>query len=157
MLSPKYIDFRINDSGGTLRSIPVNSLGGVGLTYTEVDHTAFQDAIMNVLIGHPDFSLEIGGPFRTDAAAAAGTLSGSHTILNPINGLTTPLSFDVGFGEDNAYTTGDVQFGLTQDGTNGVVVLGYTVDTSSMLYTATIRCIGGGLAPAWGTTAEAAS
>ena len=156
-LSPKYVQFNINDSGGTLRSIPVSSIGGIGFTYDELDHTAFQDLVKNVLVGHPDFALDISGPWRTNAAAAAGTLSGSHTILKAIVGGTTPLSFDIQFGDDGAWTAGDQQFGMTQDGTNGVVVTSYIFDPSAMTYTATLKCIGGGLAPAWGTAAETAS
>jgi hypothetical protein len=102
----KWIDFRVDDSGGTLRSIPVDSINGVGLTYEEVDVSAFQDSIRGVLPGIPDCTITITGPFDTTAAQAAGTLSGSHTVLSAINGAQTPLTLDVQVGIRHAWESG---------------------------------------------------
>ena len=150
----KHVDFRIHDSGGTMRSIPVDSINGVGLNYDEHDQTALQDALKNVLFGHPDMSIDITGPFDTSVAASAGTLSGSHTILSGINGGNTALSFDIQVGIRHAWESGEPQFGITASSGNGVIVNNYTVDMSTMKYSANIRVIGGGELPAWGTAAE---
>src|SRR4051812_23443430 len=109
---PRWIDFRVKDSGGTLRSIPVSSINGIGLNYEEMDVTAFQDAIKSSVLGQPEAPIEVSGPFDTSAVAAAGTLSGSHTVLNAIDGATTPLTLDVQVGIGHAWTAGEPQFGI---------------------------------------------
>ena len=50
----KFVSFLLDDSGGTLRVIAIDSINGVGLTYDEMDVTAFTDAIKNVLPGPAD-------------------------------------------------------------------------------------------------------
>jgi hypothetical protein len=110
--SSKWVDVIVHDSGGTLRSIPVDSVNGVGLVFEEHDVTAFQDAVRNVLPGHADLTIEITGPFDTSALAAAGTLSGSHTVLKDIVGGNTPLSLDIQIGIGAAWSSGDPQFGI---------------------------------------------
>lgn len=149
----KWVDVRVHDSGGTLRSLPVDSVNGVGLTYEEHDVTAFQDAVQNVLPGHPDLTIEITGPFDTSALAAAGTLSGSHTVLKDIVGGDTPLSLDVQVGIGHAWQAGEPQFGMTATSTEGVICTAYTVDLANMQYSATFKVVGG-TAPEWGTAAE---
>lgn len=149
----KWTDFRVHDSGAVLRSIPVDSINGVGLTYDESEVTAFQDAIKNVLPAHPSCQITITGPFDNSAAATAGTLSGSHTILSGIVGGNTPLSLDVQIGIRAAWASGDPQFGITKSTTSGFICTAYTVDLAAMKYSATFS-VYGGVAPAWGTTAE---
>jgi len=149
----KWLDFIVDDSGGTLRSIPVDSINGVGLTFEEVDVTALQDAIKNSLPGHPSCVIDISGPFDTSIVSAAGTLSGSHTVLNGINGETVPLSLDVQVGIRHAWEDGEPQFGLTADGTTGFICIDYSPDVSNGKYSAKFVVMGG-TAPAWGTSAE---
>lgn len=149
----KWTDFRVDDSAGTLRSIPVDSINGVGLTYDESEVTAFQDAIKNVLPAHPSCQITITGPFDNTSAQTAGTLSGSHTILNGIAGGNTPLSLDIQIGIRHAWEAGEPQFGITSSSTSGFLCTSYTVDLSSMKYSATFSVMGG-TAPAWGTAAE---
>ena len=67
----KFTKVYIDDSGGTLREIPVNSINGVGLVAPEVDVSAWQDAVANMLLGQPGASITISGPFDNAAAAAA--------------------------------------------------------------------------------------
>ncbi len=149
-----FIGFLIDDSGGTLREIPVNSIGNVGHEYDEHDVTAFQDAVKNFLTGQPIVTgLEISGPFDDSAAAAPPTLSGSHTVLNGIKGLNTPLTLDVQFGMRHAWEAGEPQFGITSTATDGVICKTYTVDPNTGLYTAVFAVIGATL-PDWGTAAE---
>lgn len=150
----KHIDFLVHDSTGALRSIPVNSINGIGLEYEELDMTAFQDAITNSVLGHPRNQIEISGPWTTDAAATAGTLSGSHTILSALEGGSTPLSLDVQVGIGGAWQPGDPQFGLTADASNGYLCASYTFDPSNMTYTARFVITGGAIVPEWGTAAE---
>lgn len=150
----KYTDFRIEDSSGTIRSIPVDSINGVELAYEEVELTAFQDAIKGVLLGHPDCKIDISGPFDTTAAATAGTLSGSHTILSAIVGGNNPLALDIQVGIRAAWETGAPQFGLSSSAVNGFLCTSYSVDPSTGKYSASFRVAAGSAAPAWGTAAE---
>lgn len=149
----KWVNFIIDDSGGTLRNIPVDSINGVGLTYDESDVTAFQDAIKNVLPNHPSVQVTITGPFDNSAAASTPTLSGSHTVLSGIVGGNTPLSMDIQIGIRHAWEAGEPQFGITSSSTSGMLCTAYSVDVASMKYSATFSVMGG-IAPAWGTTAE---
>ena len=148
----RWTDFRIDDSAGTLRSIPVDSINGVGLTYDEVELTAFQDALKGVLPGHADVVITITGPFDNSAAAAAGTLSGSHTILSAINGAQTPLTLDVQVGMRHAWESGEPQFGITSSATSGFLCFDYQQQGEK--YSAKFRMFPGSSAPAWGTAAE---
>lgn len=150
----KWVSFNIDDSAGTLRTIPVDSINGVGLTYDEVDLTAFQDAIKGALPAHPDVAITITGPFDTTAANSAGTLSGSHTILSAINGAQTPLTLDVQVGIRHAWEAGEPQFGITSSATSGFLCFDYQVDVNAGKYSAKFRMFPGSSAPAWGTAAE---
>jgi hypothetical protein len=150
----KWIYFIVDDSAGTLRNIPVNSINGIGLTYDEMDVTAFQDAIKNSVLGHPDAPIEISGPLDSSAAAAVPSLSGSHTVLSVICGANTPLSLDIQVGVRHAWESGEPQFGITSSAVNGYLCSAYTVDPSSMTYSAKFVLSAGSAAPAWGTAAE---
>lgn len=155
----KWVRFVVDDSAGTLREIPVDSINGVGLTYDEVELTAFQDAVKGVLPGHPDLTIEITGPFDTTAAAAAAgsgaapTLSGSHTVLAPINGGNTPLSLGVYIGDRAYWATGAPTFGLSSSATSGFLCTSYIADVGAGKYTARFRVFPGSAIPAWGTAA----
>lgn len=150
----EFVDFRVDDSGGTLRSIPVDSINGVGLTYPEVDLTAFLDAVQGALPNTPDCTIDITGPFDTSAATTAGTLSGSHTVLSAINGAMTPLTLDILFGMRHTWEAGEPQFGITSSATSGFLCFDYKVDPSTGKYSAKFRMFPGSSAPAWGVAAE---
>lgn len=155
----KYSKVQIEDSGGTMRDIPVTSIGGVGITYEEIDVTALQDALKGMLAGQGSSSVTIGGPFdNTAAQAASGTgaaaaLSGSHTVLSAINGSNTGRTFAVYIGIQGYWATGDPVFG----GVDSFIVTDYTVDAAAGTYSAKITYKAGATAPAWGTAALAAS
>lgn len=155
----KYVTFLINDSGGTLREIPILSLSGVGKVHDEVDLTALQDAIKGAMSGHPAAPLDVTCPFDNSAAASPPTLSGSHTVLEPLNGLTTPLSIDVRIGIRHTWETGEPQFGITSSAANGYTVTSYNADVTGSPPTCTAHMVPypGSAAPAWGTAAETAS
>jgi hypothetical protein len=144
----RWVAFKIDDSAGALRQIPVSSINGLELAYEEKDLTAFQDAIKGVLLGQPDFSCEISGPFDTTAN------TGSHTVLNGVNGLNTPLSLEIEVGMRHVWETGEPTFGLTSTAANGVLVSKYTFNPGDGTYTATIKMAAGSAVPAWGTTAN---
>ena len=154
----KYIKVQIEDSGGTFRDLPVSSIGGVGLDYDEVDLTALQDAVKGVLPGHGNVGIDISGPFDTTAvqaasgSTAAAALSGSHTVLQPVNGGTTPLGFAVYYGVRHNWETGEPVFGLASSAANGFLVTGYKVNDDGT-YSATIKLAAGSATPAWGTAA----
>lgn len=144
----KYIEFHLDDSGGTLRKVTgVTTVNGVGLTYDEMDVTALLDAIKNVLPNHPDLTITVGMKFDTTAD------TGAHHVFSGVNGLTTPLSMDIRFGMRHAWEDGEPQFGITSSATSGMIVTSYVTDPNGVDATATLRVMGG-TAPAWGTTAE---
>ena len=145
-----------DDSSGTVREPPVDSISGVGFTLAPVDLTAYQDAVKGYLAMHPDSVIEITGPFSNlavasfAASAAAPVVSGSHflaALTAPT--FTTPLAFGVMYGIRTYWTTGDPVFGVvTASATEGYTCFGYTVDGEK--YSASFRPIPG-CTPAWGS------
>lgn len=153
----KFTRFIIGDNGNVLRHIPVDTINGIGLTYDEVNYAAFLDAIKAVLVNLPGFAITIGGPFSNTAAAVSPAESGSHTVLEPLNGSMTPRSLDIQFGMGATWTAGAPQFGISQTATSGVIVTDYQVQPSNngeVRYSAKISLLSGSAAPAWGTSAE---
>ena len=155
----KYVKVQIEDSGGAMRDIPVSTIAGVGITYDEVDVTALQDAIKKMFSGQGNVSITITGPFDDTAAATASgpgeaaALSGSYTVLQPINGLNTARTFAVYFGMQGYWATGDPVFGAV----DGFIVTDFSVP-DGQTYSAKIAVAGNAAnAPAWGTSALAAS
>lgn len=154
----KWTRFALDDSSGTPQEIPIATLSPVGLVYDEADLTAFQDAVKGYLAEHPDAPLDITGPWGNLAAAglaasaAAPTLSGAHTILNPISAptFTTPLGLAVMFGIRGYWASGDPVFGVVApDATSGYVCTKYQVEGGGM-YSARFVPFAGTV-PAWGT------
>ena len=154
----KYIHVAIDDSGGTVRDIPVSSINGVGLTAEMVDLSALQDAMKGGLPGQPGVEIQITGPFDSSAAQTASTsgsapaLSGSHTVLAGINNGATPLAFGVYYGVRQHWTDGEPVFGITGTTANGVLVRDYVVNSDGT-YSATIYPYPGSATLAWGTSA----
>jgi hypothetical protein len=145
----RWVNFLFSD-GSTMRSLKVNSINGVGLTYPEVELTAFQDAIRGALPDTPDCAIEISGPIDT-------TANGAHAVLSAAAGGSTPKSLDVQIGIQHAWETGEPQFGATASATSGFLCVAYNVNPNDGTYTAKFRMFPGSSAPAWGTAAEAVS
>jgi hypothetical protein len=151
--SPRFSKLQIEDTGGVLRDVPVNSFGSVGLTYDEVDVSALQELVKSFMSGQATFGLTISGPFDNSAAVSASTtglvaaLSGSHTVLEPLNGGLTPRAFGIYFGVQAYWSTGDPVFGAD----NSIIVTDYTVDPAAGTYSAKLAHVGGGTSPDWGT------
>ena len=150
----KFFKFQIDD-GTAMRDIPVNTVGGVGITYDEVDVSALQEALKGFLAGQGNVSITIGGPFDNSATqSASGTgaapaLSGSHTVLSALNGSQTGYSAGIYIGIQGYWATGDPVFG----GANCFIVTDYQVDPAAGTYSAKIAYKAGTTAPAWGTSA----
>ena len=144
----QWTSFNVDDSGGTLRAIPVNSINGVGLNYEEVDLTAFTDAVKGVLLNTPDCKITISGPFDTTAN------TGSHTVLSGIVGLMVPLALDVRIGMRHAWEAGEPCFGITGTTSNGFICSSYIPNPDDGTYTATFVMYPGSAAPAWSTSAH---
>src|SRR5512139_3806438 len=151
----RWMRFGVDDSGGTPREIPVDTIGPAGFSYEENDVTALQDAVKTYLAGHPDAAIDITGPFDNTAAAAlaasgaAPTLSGSHTILNAIAGGVTPLGLAIMIGIRGYWTTGDPVFGIVApSATSGYLCTKYQVEGEK--YSARFVPYPG-TTPAWGT------
>jgi hypothetical protein len=156
----RFFKFQIKNLTSSMCDIPVDTIGGVGITYPEVDVSALQDALKGFLAGQGSVALSIGGPFDTSAyqaasgSGAAAALSGSHTILSPLVGGVTPLSFGVYIGMREYWTTAqDPVFGLASSATSGVLVTDYQVDVVGGKYTAKLAMFPGSVAPAWGSSA----
>lgn len=155
--SPRFAKFQLEDSGGVLRDIPVKSLGDIGQTFEEIDVSAMQELVKTFLTGQATFALTFSGPFDNTAAttasasgeSAAAHLSGSLTVVEPLNGGLTPRAFGVYFGVQGDWTTGDPVFGAD----NSVIVTQFTQNPESGTYTAKLAHVSGGTAPSWGTTA----
>lgn len=146
-----YIDY----TDGVLAEIPVNSINGVGIECPDVDVSAWQDAIRNVLVDTGACTITLTGPFDTSAivaasgSAAAPTPSGSHSILAPLVGLNTPLAFGVCFGMRNYYVTTEPAFGLNfSAGLSGFLVKSYLPNPDAGTYSATL-VVFGKIAPSW--------
>lgn len=153
--SSKWIDFRVEDSGGTIRSIPIATINGVGVTYDEQEVMAIQDQLHTALPNHANAPIDITGPFDTTAAAVAPALSGSHTVLSGINGGNTPLALGVYVGIRHAWESGEPVFGLSSSATSGYLCMNYTVDPAAGTYSARFVPAPGSTVPAWGTAAVA--
>ena len=156
----KYCKFQISDNSSTMRDIPVNSFGSVGLSYAETDVSALQEALTSVLAGQGSFSTTISGPFDNSTAVTASAsterpaLTGSHTVLEPLNGGQVAKSFGIYFGIRADWIAGDPVFG----GIKSVLVSNYTVNPDTMTYSATISTAGNrNNDPAWGTAAITAT
>ena len=152
--SPRFSKFQIEDSGGALRDVPISSWGSIGLTYDELDVSSFQELVKSFLSGQATFSPQITGPFDNSVVATASTtglvaaLSGSHTVLQPLNGGLTPRAFGSYFGVLTYWTSGDPVFGAD----NSVIVTDYQFNPDAGTYSCKLAHVSGGTAPAWGTT-----
>ena len=144
----RWTAFIVDNSSASMTQIPISGLSVLGVVYEEIDLTAFQDSVKGALPGMPDAPIEITGPFDTTAT------TGSHTVLSGINGLNTPLGLDVQFGITKAWEAGEPQFGITGSSANGYLCTSYTVDLSTMTYSARFILYPGSAIPAWGTGAE---
>lgn len=154
----KWTRFAVDDSGGTPREIPVDSISPVGFVFDETEVTAYADAVKGYLASHPDAPIDVTGPFDNTAAqalaasAAAPVLSGSHTVLAPISAptFTTPLGLWIGFGIRGYWTTGDPAFGVVApSATSGYICTKYTVEGEK--YSASFKPYPG-TTPAWGSS-----
>lgn len=153
----KWTRFLVDDSGGTPREIPVDSISAVGFVYDESDLTAYQDQVKGYLANHPDAVIEISGPVDNSAAVAAAasgaapTLSGAHTVLNPVSAPTfvTPLGLCVCYGIRGYWTSGDPVFGIVSpSATQGYLCTKYQIEGEK--YSARFVPYPGST-PAWGT------
>lgn len=158
---PKHSLFVIDDTGGTLRSLPINSISGAGLEFPAKIIAAWQDAIIGSLPEVPTCKIEIKGPLTIDAAVTvAAGLSGSHTILAAIQdagGVQTtgvPLTLDYRVGMRHAWVSDEPQFGITGSATDGFWLSKYEPNWNDSEYTATFEVYAGSAAPAYGTVAE---
>jgi hypothetical protein len=144
----KYVKFTIEDGAadpGTMRDIPVNSFGSVGLTFAEQDVSSLQEELTKILNGQGGFSTTISGPFDNTAAvaesgsAARAALSGSHTVLSVLNGGNLPKTFAIYIGIQGYWVdTVDPVFGAE----NSVLISDYTVDMAAGTYSAKIVTAG---------------
>lgn len=159
----KFIRIVLHDASGVLREVPVAKLGNAGLTYPEVDLTAIQDALKGFLQGIPNFSMTLSGPWDTSVAVAASAsgakpaLSGSHTVLQPLNGRQIPISFGVLYGVRHYWEAGEPTFSITSTATSGMIISEYIVvqNGEGVEYSCKLSMYPGSDAPIWGTAIPA--
>jgi hypothetical protein len=151
----RWIRFGVDDSGGTAREIPIDSISPVGFVSDETELTAWQDAVKGYLTNHPDCPIDITGPFDNSVVAgfadgaATPTLSGSHTVLAGVLGGNTPLALAVHFGIRHYWEDGEPVFGVITAGAGtGYLCTKYTIEGEK--YSARFVPYPGST-PAWGT------
>ena len=150
----KFLKFILGDVGnGTLRQIPISGLSALGVTYDEVDLTAFMDAVKGSLPNMPDAPIDIHGPFDTTDAAVVASLSGSHTVISGLIGSLVPVTVDIQFGMRHAWETGEPNFGITATTSSGYLLSKYVVN-DDMTYDASFRLFPGSSLPAFGSSDE---
>ena len=154
----KFVKFQIGDSGNVLRDLPLLTIGDVGLDYDQVDVTALADAVKGYLAGQPDGAFEATFRYDTSAAQAASgstaapAFSGSTTVLVPLNGVQTPRTVAIYYGNRHYWETGEDVFGIQRSGTtSGYIVTGVKVNIESGEVRAKFAPFPGSSAPAWGT------
>ena len=156
----KWVRVVLSDSANVLREIPVESFGDIGIEGDEVDVSALQDAIKNYLTGQGNAPIELGGPFDTAAAVAAAAsgaapaLSGSYTVLQPIDRDGLPHTLQVLFGVRHNWETGESGFGLQRASASnsGYTLTSFKVSSNGgkLSYKAKFA-VTGSVAPGWGT------
>jgi hypothetical protein len=151
----KWVQFFVDDSTATLREINITSISALGLSYTTQDLTAWQDAIAGALPNMPSAPIDITGIWCIDAAVAVGAgVSGSHTVLAGINGLSVPLALDVRIGMRHVWETTEPTFGITGTTTAGYLCTAYTYDSTAGTYSAHFELYPGSTAPVWAAAAH---
>lgn len=134
----KYVVFIF---GGQTLDCSVTGADGIGITYAEDDVTGLCNAIMEAVQGQGTVAVNLSGTFSNTAT------TGSHTVIEPLNGDTTGSTLTVQIGVRAAPTTGDQEFNVTSMG-----VFGYTVSLGSgaPTWSASLRPLPGATA-AWDT------
>ena len=136
--------FLVDNAAGTLTSIGVSTVNGVGLNYGEKELTATLDAIKGALLETPTCKIDITGPFDTV----------THAVLSGIVGLSVPLALDVRLGIRHTWESGEPTFGITGTTTNGFLCSAYSVDWANATYSASFVVCSGSAAPEWATVAH---
>lgn len=119
------------------------SINGYGLKFNEQDVTGLSDAIKNITIGRPEAPITIVWQFDTVI----------FTQLIALLNRMTPLSLDIRIGIGHAWVTGEPVFGITSSATSGYVLRDMLCGNNSVDIT-TVWNVVGGIAPAFGTTAN---
>lgn len=88
----------------------INSVDGIGVSYEEVDVTTLCNAIMETIHGHGTVAINASGPFNNTAT------TGSHIVIQPLNGNATGATLTIAIGSNAAPTTGDPEFEVTNMG-----------------------------------------
>ena len=127
--------------GGQTLDCSITAVNGVGIVYDETDVTGLCNTIKEFVQGQGDVSVTLSGNFSNTAT------TGSHTVIQPLNGDQTGATLTIQYGIRAAPTTGNPEFEATSMG-----VFAYTVDASggSPTFTAPLRPLPGATA-AWGT------
>ena len=144
----KWIQVFLSNSSGILTEITsyVKSVGTLGMTWDTQDVTAYSDAVKNFTVGQPGAPITLSGPFDTTlyAMMIAYSTAGRTTISG------WGLSFDVRIGIRQTWVAGEPVFGLTGSANAGYSLTSFTVDSSSMTWTATLEVCGPTI-PQWQT------
>ena len=134
----KYINIIF---GGQTLDCSLTAVDGAGITYDQTDITGLCNTIKEYVQGQGDVSVALSGYLSNTAT------TGSHTVIEPLNGDTTGSTLTIQYGIRAAATTGDPEFEVTAMG-----VFDYLVSASggAPTWSAALRPLTGATA-AWGT------
>ena len=127
--------------GGQDISDGVDSINGIGLTYEEADVGGLNDSLNEFVQGRGDLNVALNGKLDNTAT------TGSHTVLEPLNGDTTGSTLTIAIGIGAAPDSGDPEFECTSVGLFNYLV---QVGDGAVTYTGALRPLDGAAA-AWGT------
>jgi len=144
----RWTTFFIDDSGATLRQIPIVSASGIGIDYPVVDLTATQDPGHGGLPDTPNFKATITAPFDTLAT------TGAFTVISGVVGKSVPLAFDYRQGIQHTWEAGEPTFGVTGSGTDGVLVTNLIVNPDAGTFSFDLILFPGSALPAWAIAAH---
>ena len=127
--------------GGQTLDCSIQAVDGVGITYDQSDVTGLCNTIKEFVQGQGDVSVTLSGTMSNTAT------TGSHTVIEPLNGDQTGSTLTVQYGIRAAPTTGDPEFNVTAMG-----VFDYLVSSSggAPTFSASLRPLTGATA-SWTT------
>lgn len=134
----KYVNIIYNSQ--TL-DCSVQGVDGVGITYAEDDVTGLCNAIMEAVQGQGTVAVNLSGTLSNTAT------TGTHTVIQALNGNTAGATLTIQIGIRAAATTGDPEFEVTAMGVFSYLV---SLATGAPTWSASLRPLPGATA-AWGT------
>ncbi len=140
----KHTAVTLDDVGGTPRILTgqITSIGPPGVTYDEVEAGGYSHDKW-YLAARGDAPISLEGKFNDTA------LTGSHTVLNGLNGTNTAATLTVQFGGNAVPATGVPEF----EGEYIVTSYMVTSDLNGLMTFSATLAVATSTLPTWGTMA----